>query len=496
MGLWVDRLMAIVVLVNVGWVFFDLTYVRWRDWYVQYLPAVTQRYDPIKGIEPHRVTDRYLQTVDKLEAVLIAESPIPAEESETEASASEGETATEGGIEETDAGEGATADAADPLNSLAARLLLDTLRTQSVEMIDDNPFELSERLGAFERAKNRMRERIGQESSKVAFQTFWTVEHLEQEGWKEGLDFFNRQIRPQFDLNFYRSLDETGQFVEGFWRIDRWFMAVFLLEFLLRTWRISRQYRNVSWRDAMLWRWFDIPLLLPAWRWLRVLPLTVRWGEARFVNVSPIRLQVVRGVSAYLATEMTELIVVRIIDRAQASIRSGEIANRLLESPERQAFIDVDGVDTVASIADRIVQVLVYQVIPHIQPELEALLVHSLASTYINTVLYQTLKSLPGFETLPQQLTQQVAHQLTAGLAQTTIAIVEDEQGRELYDRLVESLQEALRRELTDTRTVEPLKTLLVDLLEEVKLNYVQQMQEEDMERLLQEVSDIRARSE
>ena len=477
-GLWFDRLMALVVLVNVGWVFFDLTYVRWRDLYVRYLPAVTQWYDPMKGIEDHRVTAGYLSKVDKLESLLTPRNPT---------------TQTEGDLDSSAASESSSVPEVMPasLRSPEVQTLLEGLRAQSVEMIEDNPFQLSERLGAFERTKNRIRERMDLESSKEAFQAFWTVDHLQKQGWKEELDFFNSQIRPQFNLNFYRHIDESGQFVEQFWRFDRWFVAVFAIDFLVRTWRISRRYRNVRWRDAFFWRWYDIPLLLPFWRWLRVIPLSVRWSEARFVNVSPLRLQLVRGVSAYLANEMTELVVIRVIDRTQSAIRSGEISSRLVANPERQ-FIDVDGIDTTSAIVEEALGISLFNVWPQIQPDIEALLAHTIASAYSDSVAYRSLQGVPGLGQIPNRLASQIAHQLSAGLHAMAVGAMEDDEGKELYERLMDSIRRSLSKELGEASSLDRLQERLADLLEEVKLNYVQTMEEEDVETLMQEISDLK----
>lgn len=64
---WFERLMAIAATVNFGLVIFDYTYVPWRDFYLKRIPEVTTIYDPIKGIEPHRETQQYLNVVDALE---------------------------------------------------------------------------------------------------------------------------------------------------------------------------------------------------------------------------------------------------------------------------------------------------------------------------------------------------------------------------------------------------------------------------------------------
>ena len=45
--------MALLALVNLGFVLFDLSYVPFCNFYLRNLPRVTDVYDPIKGIEPH-----------------------------------------------------------------------------------------------------------------------------------------------------------------------------------------------------------------------------------------------------------------------------------------------------------------------------------------------------------------------------------------------------------------------------------------------------------
>jgi hypothetical protein len=64
-NLWWERGLAILIAVNFGWVLFDLSYIPWRNLYFRYLPGLTKVYDPLKGIEPHRETTKYLATVDR-----------------------------------------------------------------------------------------------------------------------------------------------------------------------------------------------------------------------------------------------------------------------------------------------------------------------------------------------------------------------------------------------------------------------------------------------
>jgi hypothetical protein len=125
--LWVERLMAIIATINLGLVLFNLSYVPWRDFYLRHLPQITRIYDPIKGIEPHRETENYLNTVYKLQEA----------------------------VNQTG------------LNSQEAKTQLEELSRLSTEMIDNNPFAAAGKSGTLEKIKNRMRDRLKQESAKL-----------------------------------------------------------------------------------------------------------------------------------------------------------------------------------------------------------------------------------------------------------------------------------------------------------------------------------------
>ena len=62
--------MALLALANLGLVGFDLSYVPWRNFWFRNFPGVTQVYDRVKGIEPHRDTEAYLDSVNALQQEL------------------------------------------------------------------------------------------------------------------------------------------------------------------------------------------------------------------------------------------------------------------------------------------------------------------------------------------------------------------------------------------------------------------------------------------
>ena len=117
---WFEQLMVMVATLNYGLVLFDMSYTDLRDYYFNYIPVVTQVYDPIKGIEPHQITEKYLETIEQLK-VTIAETSLYSPETDE---------------------------------------ILGKLRNQSEEIINENPFAIAERSGSLERIKNRMRDHI------------------------------------------------------------------------------------------------------------------------------------------------------------------------------------------------------------------------------------------------------------------------------------------------------------------------------------------------
>ncbi|MBE9098974.1 hypothetical protein [Vacuolonema iberomarrocanum] len=441
---WLDRILALLAVVNLTLVAFDWTYVPWRDFYFRYLPEFTWWYgETFKGMEPNRDTVAYLAAVDALQ----------------------------------DAG----------LDGPETEALLEELRDRSVAMVDENPFALAEKSGTLERIKNEMRDRMGLESSKEAFRNFWDADYLDAVGPGEALAFFDDDIRPLMETNFFRGINERGRPIDLFWRIDLPFMLVFAADFLIRTLGISRKYRGTNWFDAMLWRWYDVPLFIPQWRWLRILPTTIRIQQSRLANLEPIRDRVTRGLTASVAVEMTEVVVLRVIEQLQEVIQRKTL-RRLVSSPDPQRrYVDINGVNESEMIAQKLTDLAVYRILPEMRPELEALIGHSVDSVLSQSPVYRGASNLPGFKEMSGQIGDRLVSELTETAYDSLKSALEDEKGAELTQDLVEKFTSTLRTELYQNATFDYIEDLLVDLLEELKINYVQDLSEKDLEALRQE---------
>ncbi len=448
-----NKLVALLAVANLLLVLFNLSYIPLRDIYLRQIPTLVSLYDPIKSIEPHPDTSRYLNTVD----ILVKKLP--------------------------------KVGLSDPETTEIFALL----RQQSTDMLAENPFSVANKFGTFAKLKRRIKYHLNTQSAKEAFNQFWTQTYFSQVTPPEALEFFNRKLRPLLEVNYYRSVDENGQFIDDFWRIDLYFIVFFGLELLIRSFRKSRQREDLTWGDALLRNWYDGLMLLPTWRWLRIVPVAVRLHKSGLINLERILAQVTHEPSAYLADRVGMFLMVRLINQTQEAIQTGEVAKMLLQPGD---YIQVSDVDKVDAILDRILQIAIYKAVPQVQPELESLLHHSLKGAFKRSDFYHALQQIPGLAALPQEATEQLADYLSQAAYEVLATSYGDVQGRELFENLTTKFKQVLRQELQDEKTQAELQSLLADLLEEVKLNYIQGAKEDDPEEILAEAEELRDRLE
>ena len=467
---WFEKIMAAIALINVILVLLDYSYIPFRDDYLKLAPQLTEQYGrTFKGIVPHRMTDAYLKSIEKLESKVSIQQV--------------------GDVEH--------------ITDLDT-VLLDDLRRQSWAMINENPFALANKTGTLERIKRRITDYVSETtgkdftSAKAAFDTFWSEDYLTANTASEKLTFFDTQIRPLIATNYYRRNDipligDHSIPTDRFILIDLGFMALFGLEFLGRTLWLSRRYADTSWFDAMLWRWYDVFLFLPFFRWLRIIPVTVRINQSRLLNLEPLRNRITRFLISSVAVELTEVVVLRMIDQVQNMVRSGDARRSLLKPNPNQRYIDLNGIDEIQVISQRLISTLLDKVIPRLQPDIEILLQHTIQSVLAKNTIYSNIQTLPGVSNLSTQLTQQLSTELYTALYQTLTDTLQDETGAELSQALIQKLGQVFRQELHQDEGIDELESLLTVWLDEVKINYVQRLAAEDVDTLRQETQKIYA---
>lgn len=461
---WFERFMAIIATVNYGLILFNLSYTDLRDYYFRYIPILTQIYDPFKGIEPHQDTEKYLKTIERLK-VSVAETS---------------------------------------LNSPQTEIILAQLRVQSEEMINENPFALAGKSGTLERIKNRMRDQIEtpNDSAKESFKLFWSQDYLKQQGYDQSMQWFDYQISPLIASNYYRTIGENGKFTQRFWKIDLPFIIIFFLEFLARTYLISRRYRKVTWFDAMLWRWYDAFLFLPFWRLLRIIPVVLRLNQVHFISLEYIRLQVTRGFVAGIARELTEAVVVEVLEQVQREIQKGDVIKRFFMNRNKK-YLDINNVNEIEAIANHLIKIIIYNVIPQLEPDIEELLRYNIQQVMQQSPVIQQLKTIPGLQQIPEQIQERMIAELSKLATQgpqdayaTVKKAMEDPIGTKLTEQLVKHFSQALSDELQKEQGFAEIQVLLVDFLEEFKINYIQQVDESNFEQVLAQLNEQRRLTE
>ncbi|HAC64486.1 MAG TPA: hypothetical protein DCF68_13340 [Cyanothece sp. UBA12306] len=481
---WFEKIMALLVLINYALVIFDLTYIPLRDFWLQgrvqlylkigtfereipklplkILPfSLTPYYDWVKGIEPYRYTENYLKLVNELNHAI-------------------DQTINQPG---------------DPTEDQRIDNILAELRQNSIIMVDQNPFEIADKTGALERIKNKMREHVFDDkdaSAKESFRIFWSRQNWQENGLRNELNFFDEQIKPLIATNYYRPVGENGEPVNNFGLLDFPFFLIFFVEFMTRTWYISRRHTGVSWFDAMLWRWYDIFLLVPLVRWLRIIPLIIRLNESKLIDMKAIQKQASQGFVAGIAQDITEVVVIQIINQVQSSIDGGTIRNLVMQS-NANAYIDINDINETAEITKLVAHLIVEKVLPEIRPEAEAFLQYNVDKVLTQTPAYQNIENLPGLKSLQTQFTQGLVSQLYQSLSQgMQQLLIEDPRFNELLEKLADKFTKTMSSEMQCQQSIEQIEELINALLDEIKINYVQRLSNEDVEKILEQTRALR----
>lgn len=444
-----NKVVAVIAIINFILVIFNISYIPLRDVYLKRIPALVTLYDPVKAIEPHPETTYYLQTVDKLEQEI-----------------------KQNGLE-----------------AKSTEKLLDSLQQQSLTLLDENPFLISNKLGTLATIKRLVRHEFNSLSAKNGFYQLWSQDYFQSVGTAKSLDFFDSKIRPLLASNYFRPIDENGLYIDEFWLIDSVFILFFFIEIMRKAiWRSVHDH-DVSFIDRLLRRWYDWLFLLPTWRWLRIIPVTVRIHQSKLVDFERVLAQLTHEPAAYLADRISNFLLVRLINQTQDSVVSGEAARALFNS---ESYVKLGSINKVDAISDRLLELTIERVLPEVKPELEALLRHSLQESFKDSNVYQGISTIPGIQSLPSGVIQQLADYLAASTLEILMNSYADLEGRELFNHLSTQFKQSLSRELQDPRTQSQLQSLLAELLEEMKINYVQKSREEDPEATLEEAEHLR----
>jgi len=446
-NIWISRAVALLALFNLAMVIFDLSYVPYRDFWLlgksrilavrlgwfkseginlKILPSsltnsITKYYDPIKGIEPHRQTQGYLKLASQVES---------------------------------------------NINNPLLEQTLAKLREESQEMIESNPFQLAKKSGSLERIKNLMRSYVPnpKNSATQSFKTFWSSSYL-QNDTSNKLAFFNNKIRPLIYSNYYRHIDESGNYADYFYLLDFPFELFFFLDYLGRTLYLTKIHPRLKWRDALLWRWYDVFLFISWWRILRVIPVIMRLKQTGLIETRTVEGQVNKGVVSIVAKEMTEAVVVRILNDLEISIDRGDFLipkNRYLNSENK---------DEIRAIFGILLQFIIEKVLPDIRQDLQKIIEYSIEKS--------TLNYLPYFAQLQKEIIGKTIDSMFNISHQMLEQVLQDDP---TFDRYLEQFKNNLLVSISSLKSYEKLpelKHLSKEIIEDVKQNYINRLQQE-----------------
>lgn len=459
-----DRAVALWAGVNLIWVVFDITYLPLRTFWLQrnltplpqvplvvpltVLPDITPIYDPVKGIEPHRETEAWLAGFDQLDRALQAAQP---------------------------------AAVVAPLRQRQLQLTL--------QMLNENPFAASGNSGTLEKLKNRLRQRAGLDSARQSAALLLSAPWQQSHDWAGERRFWRQQILPLVATSYWRSIDENGRPTDHFWRFDLLlFQSVFAFDIALRVLRLRRRFPALGWRDALLRRWIDLPLLLPFWRWLRLVPVVERLSSAGLINVEPLRAAVSRAVVALLALELFEVLALQLVDGAQSLIRSPQWP-RWIRGLRSHQSVAVGDQQELLELIRLWGPLLLGQVAPRLSPQLQALLGHA---------LQQSLRELPGGVVVPAGVSRQLASGMVDSLVDLSRGTAErlaqsDARQLELLQGIGDRFWEELASALERGNTLESSQLLLCTLLQQLKFTYLAQINRAGIDALMDELDDLAA---
>ncbi len=291
-----------------------------------------------------------------------------------------------------------------------------------------------------------------------------------------------------FVIDYYEPL-----YRQGIQRIDNYFIVFFGIDFLVRTFAASYRKDELNWGDTMLRRWYDLFLILPFWRWLRIVPALVRSHQAQLFNMGRVLSQITHEPAAYISDRVSAFLLVRIVNQASESVKSGAAAKMLFQPKD---YIQVSNIDKADAIFDRLLKLSIYKVLPRVQPELETVLRYNLDNVFKQSSVYQGVLDLPGVDTLPSDFVEQLSTYLSQMTYDVLSAYYSDTEGKLLVDRLTQDFKDALFNELQEESTRQELQNLVSDLLEEIKLNYIQQTAEYDPTETLEEADRLQQKFE
>jgi len=321
-------------------------------------------------------------------------------------------------------------------------------------------------------------------SSKEAFNTYWSLPNFALHGWQEELGYFDAEIQFLMRSFYFRNIGINGEFVDRFWLVDLPWMALFFIEFMLRTLWLSFRTR-LSWWGAVKYRWYDVLLLQPWLPILRVITAIIRLDQVKILNLETSKRYLGLSFIASFGREVTQVVISQGIDQLQNTVGKGLIKKALFKNKElerkeggKKANVKEDN-PTIAAIVNQVLELTACEVLPEVRTDLEDFLDYQVEKALEKSTIYRQIRRIPLVRRLPRDIANKIASQISAAIATGPEKAYQgsppDPQGSALKERLVKHFTRELTSKLEREGTAEEIEFLLIDWLEEIKVKYLNQ---------------------
>ena len=308
-----DVFMVWVALINLWMILFDLSYLWLRPQYFTYLPVVTGIYDPVKGIEPHPLTEALLEQIDITTAQL-EENP----------------------------------------SSPTIPEYRENLVELSYRVVREDPFARSGQDRTLALIIDTLAHKIGVTSGALqdpkvlltATEAFWPSEPDEL---AETITSIDPRVQRGFELNYYRTFNIDGKLTDHFWILDLPFLILFWIEFSTR-WILALKRKTYSrWFFFPIFNWYDVLGLIPVavfrpFRLLRAVSMYMRLKRSELSNVGKdVFTRTVLYISNIITEEVSDRVTLRILTEYHEEVTDGT-HTRIIQSVVEPRKTEIEAV--------------------------------------------------------------------------------------------------------------------------------------------------------
>jgi hypothetical protein len=426
-----DLFMVYLALINMGLIIFDLTYLWLRPTYFEFLPVVTRIYDPVKGIEPHPLTQTLLEKFAKLRKQL-------------------------------DSG----------TRPIRIEPTLIELRELSREVLETDPFERSGQTKSMRQIWVGMRDFLEAEPGDFAFgaldqpieisDLFWSFEP-EPDRLKARSSYFSTRLAPLLAVNYYRRFDLEGELTDYFPVIDLPFLLIFAAEFFTRWWLSYRRGSYARWWFFPIFNWYDLLGIIPlkqfrVFRLFRIASIYVRLHRSEHSIVGDdIVSRTVGYIANIISEEISDMVTLRILNETQEELSDGT-HKRIIRSVAEE-HRDALAVQLTSQISDLMMSA---EVRDQARGFLDANLERAVESA-------EALQRIPVPDAVLRPLVTSIGGAVFDAFADTLAATVESPEGKETIRFMISNAVDGLVEEITEGEMEALVREISVQVIDQMK---------------------------